>query len=530
MARPRTIAGIATVTVAVLLLPISLVWAGWLRPAHTLRIVAGSELQDVLGNTDLVERLRRATGVRLEPTYTGTLKGVQAVLDTLEAPTAAGSFDLAWFSSPAYLRLVTDQPGVPKLPKQDFTPTMRSPVVVGVRQQTANDLQWLPGRPVTWKDVVEAAGAGRFTFAATDAAASNSGLSALVSVATAFDMTPGTPLGTEDIDKPQLTRFLSGRTLKAESSRPLTDAFCSGNRAQALVSYESEVLAASTRSNCGGELRVVYPEGVVNADYALVQVKESARADAEAVRGWLLSREGQEQLAKASFRRLIRGDVARSPVIPNQEPRTVELPGLETLRQLLGDYLDVLQRPARTVYVLDVSLSMRGDRINELRSAFCALTGRDPTVISQFTRFRSNERVTVIPFATTPRDSTEFIAEGDTPNFGAACDFVRGLELGPGVTTSVYSALQKAYETLDDPLTRDEGYCPAIIMMTDGDSNDGLPADKLAPGPAPIFAVRFGDAQAAPLEELAARTNGRWFDANETSLRDVFEETRAVGC
>lgn len=525
----RSVLGIVAVVLAVGMIIAGTLVPGVLRPTHDVQILAGTELRDVLGNSDFTEKLRRATGVRLVPTYTGSLQGIQKALDTLRAPTADGSFDLSWFSTPTYLQLVTEQTGSPRLPPQKFEPIMKSPVVVGVRKNATILPQLSTGAPVTWSDIANVAAEGKMTFASTDAAASNSGFAALVSVAAAYDRSPTTPLTSEDIDQKSIARFFTGRTIKEESSGPLTDAFCANGGADAIISYESEILAASARPGCG-QLQVIYPEGSVYADYPLVNLKESARTDADNIRQWMLSAEGQQSLVAAAPRRPVVAAIPRPAAIPNQDPAPISLPDLETIRQLISDYRDVLQRPSRTIFVLDVSTSMLGERINQLRDSICALTGTNPSATSQFIRFRANEKVTIIPFAGTPqRPPIDFVAQGIPPNFSAACDAVRSLPLRND-GTAVFDAVQAAWDFVADQRSSNEGYCTTIVLMTDGESITGRTIDDLGPAQAPTFTIRFGDASPEELEKLAQRAGGRLFDATQQSLRDVFEETRSVGC
>jgi len=63
-----------------------------------------------------------------------------------------------------------------------------------------------------------------------------------------------------------------------------------------------------------------------------------------------------------------------------------------------------------------------------------------------------------------------------------------------------------------------EGYAPAIILMTDGESNEGSfddLEDRMAQGPPgviPVYGILFGDASEDQLDDITAATSGRVFD------------------
>ena len=122
---------------------------------QTLTVLAGSELRDI---EPMLPDLRRATGVDLKMTYSGTL-------DAVEQLQAGAPFDVAWLPSGRYAQLV------PEVRKRIVTTerTMTTPVVLGLKASKARALGWTDASgsvaQVTWKDIAEAAAAGRLTFA-----------------------------------------------------------------------------------------------------------------------------------------------------------------------------------------------------------------------------------------------------------------------------------------------------------------------------------------------------------------------------
>ena len=139
---------------------------------NTLSVMAGSEVKDL---EPLLPDIRSKTGVRLALTYSGTLEGAEAI--------AAGKpADAAWFSSGHYLSLLPGA-GNRVVAQQKI---MLSPVILGVKQSVADKFGWRDNPNVTWKDIEAKAADGSFRFAMTNPAASNSGLVALIGVASAL--------------------------------------------------------------------------------------------------------------------------------------------------------------------------------------------------------------------------------------------------------------------------------------------------------------------------------------------------------
>src|SRR6185295_13886395 len=112
---------------------------------------------------------------------------------------------------------------------------------------------------------------GELKFAMTNPAASNSGFSALVGVASAYAGT-GDALTTSDIDVPGLKRFFSGQALTAGSSGFLADAYVrSQDSLGGMINYESILLSLNAGHRLHEPLSLIYPrDGIVTADYPVM--------------------------------------------------------------------------------------------------------------------------------------------------------------------------------------------------------------------------------------------------------------------
>ncbi|MFF4904578.1 substrate-binding domain-containing protein [Streptomyces sp. NPDC001260] len=474
----------------------------------TLRVLASSELADM---APVLEQVRKDTGLRVRPTYMGTLDAV----NLLASGRADGRYDAVWLSSDDYLRL---RPEAAKKIVSE-TPVMSSPVAVGVRTATVRALGWTPEN-VTWSQVEKAVRDGRLTYGMTDPARSNSGFSTLVSVASALSGAQSA-LTDSDVAKatPRLKEFFKGQKLTSGSSGWLATAYKRRANVDALLNYES-VLAGIPG------LTVIRPkDGVVTADYPLSSLATTGAATREEVRRLT------EALRTPAIQRRITTATHRRPVIPSVPPA----PGLDTARRrelpfpgsrsvadgLLRSYENELRRPSRTVYVLDTSGSMDGDRLNRLKRALTDLTGD----------FRDREAVTLMPFGSGVKSVRTHVVDPADPKAGLDAIRADTEALSADGDTAIYTSLEKAY----DHLGTDRDTFTSIVLMTDGENTTGakatefdafyrsLPAGRRE---IPVFPILFGDSDRGELSHIADLTGGRLFDARQGSLDGAFEEIR----
>jgi Ca-activated chloride channel family protein len=500
-------------------------------PPGTLRVLAGSELKDV---EPLTAKIRDATGVNLRFDYAGTLEGAERLATGPAAEDRPA--DLAWFSSARYLNLLTAGGGRGR--PLASARIMLSPVVLGVKRSVAARFGWAGGAGVTWKDIAAKARSGELRYGMTNPAASNSGFSALVGVAAAFADT-GDALRAGDIDERRLTDFFKGQTLTAGSSGWLAEAFVTGQqRLDGLINYESVLLGLNASGRLREPLELIYPrDGIVTADYPLLLLDQAKRPEYDRLVGYLRRPEVQRQLMTSTARRPVVPEVAPDGRFPSRV--LVELPfpaSREVVDGLLFAYLHRFRRPAHTIYVLDVSGSMEGERIAALKQALVNLTGADTSISGRFASFRARERVTMITFAERVIDERDFAVEGAgpaAPGLAAIRDYVAGLQLHGG--TAIFSAMRRAYARAAVDADADKGSFTSIVLMTDGENNRGIPVEEFLAGleatdePArtvKTFAIQFGEANPAELDRIVRATAGARFDATRSSLAAAFKEIR----
>ncbi|MFF8675766.1 VWA domain-containing protein [Streptomyces sp. NPDC015242] len=488
-----------------------------------LRVLAGP---DLAVPAPLLAELKDETGVdlRLDPRADAETKTPDR-----------DRYDLAWLSSDRYLRL-TDKNATRGVQR---TPTMTSPVVVGLRPDVARQVRArAPGPRLTWADIADAAATGTVRFGMADPRQAGSGLAALVGVATAAAGT-GAALRPGDVSCDRLRGFRSGQTLTAATGPALVDSYPGHqDEANALITYESDLLALNASGRLGHRLEIVRPEdGTVLADFPLLLLNPRHRAAYDKVTEWLRRDAVQRQIMRHTLRRPVNTTVARDARLREPVGNALFYPDRrEVVDMLLADYGDPGRRTTnQVVFLLDSSGSMRGARSAALRAAFAGLSGADPSASGRFTRFHRGERLTVVRFGERVLAERTVTVTGPKDLTALADAVARS---GQGGATALWSALDHGYRIAARALADDPGRSVSVVLMTDGESNAGLSYEEFVRRhralPAavrdtvPTYPVHVGEADAGDLRRVAAGTGGRMVRAAGSSLSEAFKEIR--GC
>ncbi|NEC87666.1 substrate-binding and VWA domain-containing protein [Streptomyces sp. SID12501] len=474
----------------------------------TLRVLASSELSDM---KPVLAKVEKDTGIKVRPTYMGTLDAVEL----LAKGKTDGVYDALWLSSNDYLRLRPD--AAKKVVSE--TSVMSSPVAIGVRDATVAELGWKPDQ-VTWSQVEEAVRDGRLTYGMTDPARSNSGFSTLVSVASGLS---GAQAALTDADvtkaSPRLKEFFKGQKLTSGSSGWLAAAYERRGTVDALLNYESVLKGIPG-------LTVIRPrDGVVTADYPVTSLASTDAATREDVRRLteaLRTPATQREITDVTHRRPVVASVPPAAGLDTSRRRELPFPGSRSVADgLLDAYENELRRPSRTVYVLDTSGSMEGERLAGLKQALRGLTGD----------FRQREEVTLMPFGSDVKSVRTHVVSPSDPQSGL--DAIRRDTDGLAADgdTAIYTSLEKAYEQLG----ADRDTFTSIVLMTDGENTAGAKAAEfdgfyrqlpVRQREIPVFPILFGDSDRSELAHIADLTGGRLFDAQDGSLDGAFKEIR----
>lgn len=518
--------------------------------AVEFKVLATSDLRDAL---PLEVMVAKATGVRLKFSFGGTMESTEAVL------TGRSNAHAAWFANAKYL--LSDPQGQGRVKLQEKI--MLSPIAVGVNASAARKLGWddpQVAAGVTWKVLTQAARTGQLRYALSNPATSNQGFMALIGVVAAAS-NKAEALTAADVDRGAIAAFLKGYKLPGDNSTYLSEKFIErqGNQADqlnAFINYESWLLSLNNSGKLREKLVLVYPhEGVSTADYPLMLLDDTRRADYLKVVAYLKGPEAQSWLAQQTLRRPINRDVAaaQAALFPAGEMR-VELPfspSRDLADGLIDAYLNEFRRPIASTFVLDTSGSMDGKgRRAQLIEALHYIAGADSSLTGRLAKLTSRERVWMLPFSSRPGEITAFelpaghaaakgvqLQEDSEAKQKALADvrsYASGLQMKGG--TALYDSVLAALTHTLEQRKQAPQYQYSVVAFTDGENTEGrslaafkaayaqLPEDVRS---IPVFMVLFGEAAEADLKDLVQTTGGRVFDARKTPLYAVFKDIRA---
>jgi Ca-activated chloride channel family protein len=495
-------------------------------PASSFTILSGSELKDI--ESGLKANIREATGLDLSFTYSGTLDAVDRI--------AAGEqFDALWVSHGKYLMM--NDALKSRVVAQEKT--MLSPVLLGLKASKAHALGWDTQEP-TWKDIADAAKQGRFTFGMTNPASSNTGLTATIGLAAALAANPDA-LTEADLKNPRLADFFKAQTLTSGSSGWLAETYeRDQSKVDGIINYESVLLSLNASGKLAEPLTLVYPkEGIITADYPLMLLNASRKADYDTLIAYLRGKEFQTEMSAKTLRRPVNPDAEAAAAIPKRTLIELPFPGQPGLiGALIDTFLADVRVPGASRYVLDLSGSMEGQRINNLKLAMLLLASNTSAPSDHYARFQNREEVGIITFSSKP-EPTVLFPMGSTPAQNAAtrariAQFVQPMYAGGN--TAIYSSVQQALMELSQErnLAKDKHYY-TVVLMTDGENNRGLDEKQFAEwyreqGDSvrgiPVFPILFGEGSPKELGRLAELTGGKLFDSRSNSLVAVFKEIR----
>ena len=496
------------------------------------RIVSGSENQTL---QPILERFGSQNGVRIRMDYRGSVD----IMASLES--GAKEADAVWPANSLWITLGDSQRRI-----KDARSIFWSPVVFGVKQSVARSLGWT-GKEVTVEAILKAAEAGKLRYMMTSATQSNSGASAYLGYLYAFagkpDVLTSAHLRNADVQG-KIKRILSTVNRSAGSSGFLKDLFLQKfDDYDAMVNYESVVIETNQALVAQGKepLIVIYPaDGLAIADSPLGYVDQNDPAKAavfKKLQEYLLSDTVQQEILKQG-RRIGPVGVELKGADPtlfnpswginlNRFLSPIKYPKAEVIREALDLYQTSFRKPSYTVYCLDFSGSMQGEREEGLKTAMQNILEQDRAKKSLL-QATAKDVTVVITFS--DHILNEWKVEGNDP--ARMSELRANIQASsPNGGTDIYTPIMRGLDLIHDQANRDH-YFPAIILMTDGESNTGASFEALqehrqqtAQSNIPVFAIQFGEASPAQLKRVTAETQAKLFDG-KSDLSRAFRDAK----
>jgi Ca-activated chloride channel homolog len=487
--------------------------------SSTFHIVSGSENITL---EPIIQRWSQKNNVKVNVSYKGSLE----IAQILES--GGVGYDAVWPANSMWITL-GDSKKIVKNPES----IMRSPVVLAIKKSLANQLNWVKGNPdVFVRDLLENMENGKIRLMMTSASQSNSGASAYFSFLNAFAGNPDV-LKSEDLLKPELKnqiKNLLGKVNRtSESSGFLKTLFVRKyEQFDAMINYESIAIEANQSLIKEGKepLYLIYlADGLAISDspFGYVDHKDPKKLEQfTSLQAYLLSDPIQKEILSLGRRTGLIGInlTDADPSIFNPEwgidikktLTSIKFPSATVIREALDLYQSAFRKPSFTVFCLDFSGSMAGEGEDQLKAAMKQLLLQEEAK-KHLLQATPNDVTIIITFNN--HIVNQWMVIGNDPDrMLSLYQNVLSSEANEG--TDIYKPIVTGLELIKKENTK--GNNPAIILMTDGKSNENKlewmksEMQRINAGFVPIFCITFGDADPIELKEIAGFTDGFVYD------------------
>ena len=423
----------------------------------------------------------------------------------------------------------------------DCASVATSPLVIAMWRPVAESLGW-PGLPLGWLDVGSLAGdpsawnyysGGEYgdtmRLGHTHPGLSGSGASTLLAIIQSAE-SKSEAVSVDDIQQPivqaSVSAFEAGVSWFSSNTDALGQAMADRGPEflGAGVMYESDVV-----SKGGGEIVPIYPlEGTFVASHSAClngAAPETEREAAQLFRDYLIGVEAQQMAVSNGLRPVNANVPASSPLDESHganlnEPQVVfQSPSVETL-YAAQDLWQSARKDVNLVMLLDVSGSMRGEKIDNMRSA----------AVQFVEQMGDDDFITIVAF------SHELPQIVDHQQVGPArSQIIAAIEgLDASGDTALYDAVGAGSTLLE--ATSSPETANALVVLTDGQDtysyryefNQDL-IDMAAANDTTVFTIAYGDdADQGVLSQLALGANGNFFLGDEASIAAIYDEMSAA--
>ncbi len=519
----------------------------------TVSIVYGSEKQAWL--EPLVEQFNAARNktsdgkiIVVEATAMGSIESVRGIIEGTLQPTVWSPASSVYIpvANSEWKKNHTDDlvTGTPK-------DLVLSPVVIAMWRPMAQALGW-PDKALGWEDIAQLATSeegwsayghpewGQFKFGHTHPAYSNSGIVSIIAEAYA-GLGKQRGLTEADLKSTELKDFMTNVESSVIHYGTSTGFF--GERMfergpsylSAAVLYENLIVAQETKRINGQSSQIpvvaIYPKegtfwsnhpyAVLNTSWVTAEQKEAAGL----FETFLLDKSQQLKSLEFGFRPADPSIPLTAPLdtqhgVDTNQPQTIlEIPSAPVIEGIQSLWQQT-KKPVDLIVTMDISGSMRGDKITSARSS-----------LMQFVQKVDNrDRLRIDLFNDTISTLTPLTPIGEKRQ--QVLDSVSGIF--EQNSTSLYDAVLKAYQ--DMQTEGDPNHIRAIVVLSDGaDTVSTATLEEVvrqiqtAQGEGgnaiKIFTIAFGeDADADILKSIADPSGGKQYNSLPETIQKIYDE------
>ena len=494
---------------------------------NVFRILASTSTKKM---DDNIIKYAKKNNIKVEIEHYGDIE----IVDMLNEDSSY--YDAVWISNSLWLYMLDNS-----YLTTDSKSIVIDPVVMGITKSKANELGFTH-KDIYNKDLLNAIKDGKLKYIMASVTKTNTGatsyLSFLNSLAGSPEVLTEKMLDNDNL-KNDLKAFFKGVERVSGDEEYLSEIFKNGDY-NAMISYESSLIELNQELVKKGKepLYLVYPvDGVAINDMPFAYINNDSnnktkKEQFSKIQSYLRSDDAIKLMEEYGYRSWYGGinNNANKKVFnpewgidTTKYLKDMKYPSKAVITKAINLYIEALRKPTHVVFCLDVSGSMYGDGLDELKDAMNYIL--DKTQASKDNlQFSNQDKITIIPFSSKVQSVSK-------TKFGNQTDDVikevNNLNAYGG--TNIYDPSIKALEVLKESNSND--YTKTVILMTDGRSNTGS-FDSLKKyynsnnETTPIYSITFGDADDKELSKLARLSNGKVFNG-KNGLKRAFAEVRS---
>lgn len=461
-------------------------------------------------------------------------KGDLEIVDTLN--NNSKPYDAVWISNSLWLYMLNNS-----YLTTDSKSIVIDPVVMGITKSKAKELGFV-GKDIYNKDLLSAIRSGKLKYVMASVTKTNTGatsyLGFLNSLAGSPEVLTESMLDSSSLKK-DLKDLFKGVERVSGNEEYLMEMFKNGDY-NAMINYESSLIELNQeRVKKGKEpLYLVYPlDGVAINDMPFAYVNNDSndtkkKEEFLKIQSYLRSSEAIKLMESYGYRSWYGGTNANADkkifnpdwgIDTTKYLKDMKYPSKAVITKAIKLYIEALRKPTHVVFCLDISGSMYGYGLEELKEAMNYILDEE-TASKDNLQFSKEDKITVITFDHEVKKVYPTRFGNETKE---VIKDVNNLEALGG--TNIYSPTMKALDILRKDNSND--YTKTVILMTDGNSNSGSYSELKSyynknKETTPIYSITFGDSSEYELNKLAELSNGKVFDG-KNGLKKAFSEVRS---
>ncbi len=469
-------------------------------------------------------------GFDVEIEHSGDLEIVDILNDD------SSNYDAVWISNSIWLYML-DNTNL----TTDSKSIVIDPVVMGIEKSRAEELG-LIGKDIYNKDILNSIKDGSIKYIMSSVTKTNTGattyLSFLNSLAGSPEVLTESMLQEEELTT-NLKDFFKGVERVSGDEEYLTEMYLKGDY-NAMINYESSLISLNKQLVKSGKepLYLIYPiDGVAINDMPFAYINNDSKDEVTKERFELLQKylrsdkiiNKMEKLGYRSWYGGIKENTDKTVFNPewgidtSKYLKDMKYPSKKVISEAMNLYIEKLRKPTHVVFCLDISGSMYGKGLKELKEAMNDILDYEISR-KDMLQFSNQDKITLITF----NENVERIYDTKFGNeTGEVIENITSLSAYGG--TNIYSPSIEALKILNKDDSNE--YTKTVILMTDGQSNGGsfynlrnyYEKNKLN---IPIYSITFGSSDESELERIAELTNGKVFDG-KSGLKKAFAEVRS---